>query len=326
MSLISEEEVTKNWTWSKGIIVSIDCTTFNHENYIRDALNGFIMQKTNFPFEILVHDDASTDRTVEFISEYEVKYPQIIKPIYQKENQYTQGGSISGRFQFPRAKGKYIAICEGDDYWTDPLKLQKQVDFLENNLEYSASAHQAKVIYENNFGQSRLFKEGVNEVIELVDLLGERIFHTASIVFKSELIRNYTFSQNITAGDRSLYLLLSSFGKIRFLPEIMCVYRKNDGGISSWVSVDQMKNDLNIIPWIYSINSKFPRNRYKSFIYKTIFTYPPNISYWNIFKYFTLYAFYSFSFFPENIKPVLVCTIKTLPQIIKKKKNSHANI
>ena len=108
-------------------LVSINCITYNHEAYIRDALEGFLMQKTDFTFEILVHDDASTDQTANIIRKYEKKYPEIIKPIYQKENQYSQEVEISKQFQFPRARGKYIAICEGDDYWTNPYKLQKQV-------------------------------------------------------------------------------------------------------------------------------------------------------------------------------------------------------
>ena len=117
-------------------LVSIICSTYNHEAYIAQCLDGFLIQQTTFPFEILVHDDASTDNTPYIIHEYEYKHPQIIKPIYQKENQYSQGEDIFFKYQCSRAQGKYIAICEGDDYWIDPLKLQKQVDFLEQNPDY----------------------------------------------------------------------------------------------------------------------------------------------------------------------------------------------
>lgn len=115
--------------------VSIICNTYNHEKYIRDALDGFIMQKTDFPFEILVHDDASTDKTADIIREYEAKYPDLISAIYQTENQYSKDERISMIYQYPRVKGKYIAICEGDDFWTDPLKLQKQINALEEHPE-----------------------------------------------------------------------------------------------------------------------------------------------------------------------------------------------
>ncbi len=116
--------------------VSICCVTYNQASYIKASLDSFLMQETNFDFEIIIHDDASTDGTSDIIREYEKKYPNIIKPQIQIENQWSKGvRGIFSRFTFPRSAGKYIALCEGDDYWTDPLKLQKQVDFLENNEE-----------------------------------------------------------------------------------------------------------------------------------------------------------------------------------------------
>ena len=120
------------------VMISIICNTYNHENYIRQTLDGFIAQKTQYSFEVLIHDDASTDGTANIIREYEQKYPKIIKPIYQTENQYSQGINVSGKYQYSRAQGKYLAFCEGDDYWCNPNKLQKQVSFLEQNPGYSA--------------------------------------------------------------------------------------------------------------------------------------------------------------------------------------------
>lgn len=128
--------------------VSICCLTYNHESYIRQCLDGFVMQKANFPIEILIHDDASTDGTQDIIREYEVKYPNIIKPIYQKENQYSKGVKVSLVYNYPRAKGKYIALCEGDDYWTDPYKLQKQVDFLESHPDYVMCSHDVDIYFQ----------------------------------------------------------------------------------------------------------------------------------------------------------------------------------
>lgn len=110
-------------------LVSITCLTYNHAPYLRQCLDGFVMQKTSFPIEILIYDDASEDGTQDIIREYERKYPDLIKPIYQTENQYSKGVKVEFVYNYPRAKGKYIAFCEGDDYWTDPNKLQKQIDF-----------------------------------------------------------------------------------------------------------------------------------------------------------------------------------------------------
>src|SRR5690606_31239098 len=120
------------------IKVSICCITYNHSPFIRQCLDSFLMQQCDFDFEILIHDDASTYGTASIIQEYNNRYPSIIKPILQVENQYSKGvRGINLIYNFPRAEGKYIAMCEGDDYWEDPLKLQKQVSILDTNKNYS---------------------------------------------------------------------------------------------------------------------------------------------------------------------------------------------
>ena len=137
--------------------LSICCITYNHAKFIRQALDGFVMQKTNFPFEVLIHDDASTDGTADIIREYEAKYPDIIKPIYQTENQWSKGVLISKTCNYPRVQGEYVAMCEGDDYWTDPLKLQKQVDFLDSHPDFMGCFHPAKKIWEDKPVKSTVF-------------------------------------------------------------------------------------------------------------------------------------------------------------------------
>ena len=122
---------------TRPLMVTIRCTAYNQEPYIRDCLEGFVMQKTNFRFEAIVHDDASTDRTAAIIKEYAEKYPDIIKPIFETENQYSKHDGSLRRIMNEHMHGKYIAECEGDDYWIDPLKLQKQVDFMERHPDFS---------------------------------------------------------------------------------------------------------------------------------------------------------------------------------------------
>jgi len=161
--LRTEGEIIANW---KGDInkpvVSVCCITYNHEPYIEDALEGFLIQETDFPFEILIHDDASTDRTADIIREYEAKYPRLIKPIYQTDNQYSKGLKMNPVFNFPRARGKYLAMCEGDDFWNSNKKIQTQFNILEkeekdicfhkcvqknNNTELIISNHGEKYRY-----------------------------------------------------------------------------------------------------------------------------------------------------------------------------------
>ncbi|HAX96890.1 MAG TPA: glycosyl transferase family 2, partial [Prolixibacteraceae bacterium] len=134
---------------SEQPLVSICCITYNQEKFIRDAIEGFLMQKTKFPIEVIIHDDASTDKTTDIIREYQSAHPDLIRAIYQSENQFSKGLDQALKHVYGGARGKYIALCEGDDYWTDPLKLQKQVDFMEAHPECTICFHQTLAKYED---------------------------------------------------------------------------------------------------------------------------------------------------------------------------------
>ena len=213
-------------------IVSICCLTYNHESFIHEAVNGFLMQKTNFPFDIIIHDDASTDRTAEIIREYEANYPTIIKGIYQKENQYSKGArGMFVRYVFPHAKGKYIALCEGDDYWTDPFKLQKQVDFLEANEDYAICFHNVYELADSEESQLlNLDATLEGETFTIKDLAKGNFIHTPSVVFRNGLIKRFpVWFKDSPVGDYPLYMLLAQHGKIGRLPQVMATYRMNVG-------------------------------------------------------------------------------------------------
>jgi glycosyltransferase involved in cell wall biosynthesis len=212
-------------------LVSICCLTFNQVSYIRQCLDGFMMQKTDFPFEVLIHDDASTDGTSDIIREYETKYPDVIRPIYQIENQYSKGvRGIMAKYNFPRAQGKYIALCEGDDYWTDPLKLQKQFDFLEKHPQYSFCFHNAITFYVNK-GISVIFNKKLKtKEYNTNDLLFKNWFIPTASLFirKDKLPQPFPeWFSKIYNGDLGLELLLSTQGNFFCINEPMSVYRKN---------------------------------------------------------------------------------------------------
>jgi glycosyltransferase involved in cell wall biosynthesis len=209
--------------------VSICCIAFNHENFIRKALDGFMMQKTDFAFDVLIHDDASTDNTAEIIREYELKYPDIIKPLYQTENQWRKGLRGSSVHNFPRATGKYIALCEGDDYWTDPTKLQRQVDFLDTHPEYSLVAENGLVLNTEKNTQYN-FNDFDECDIDVNQLLGKRKFPTASAMFRREYI-GAEFQQLKHKGDVILWCYLASKGKVRYFPNISSVYSRGLHGM-----------------------------------------------------------------------------------------------
>lgn len=196
-------------------------------------MDGFVMQQTSFPFEIIIHDDASTDGSAKIISEYADKYPDLFVPILQKENQYSKGVKIGITFMYPIAKGKYIAECEGDDYWTDPLKLQKQVDFLEANPEYSMCFHKSKILKEIE-GDCALRVD----MIETRDYTGNELVNhwivpTASIVFRKEcLTYSITNREKLINGDLPLVLSCCAIGKVRGFSDCMSVYRIQSNGLT----------------------------------------------------------------------------------------------
>lgn len=229
-----------------NVLVSIRCITYNHAPYIRKCLDGFVMQKTNFRFEAIVHDDASTDGTADIVREYAEKYPEIIKPIFQTENQYSKrDGSIRRALNAAMSpSSKYVAMCEGDDYWTDPHKLQKQVDFLEGHLEYSMCFHNAMVHWEN--GQ---FPDAPFAKLEDRDYTGEEIYEnwivpTASVVFRrSALTSKYEERRKNPAvifGDIILFLSLAEEGKVHAFKEMMSVYRRQEGGAVYGVNIQRI--------------------------------------------------------------------------------------
>lgn len=215
-------------------LVSISCTTYNHEKYIADSIEGFLMQKTDFPFEILIHDDASTDRTAEIVRSYEKKYPDIIKPIYQIENQHSQGNRVSW-FNFKRAKGKFIAICEGDDYWTDPYKLQKQVDIMERNPTSNICFHPVKV--ENSTSSTPKQKNRRypkrNQIITPKDIIkgGSSFIATCSILIRNcpnELYMNPPeWTKKLKGLSVFIKITASLNGGAIFIADYMAVYREN---------------------------------------------------------------------------------------------------
>ena len=209
------------------LMVSISCFAYNQEPYIRQCLEGFVMQRTNFRFEAIVHDDASTDGTAAIIREYAEKYPDIIKPIYETENQYSKYDGSLNRIMNAHMHGKYIAICEGDDYWTDPLKLQKQVDFLEANPEYGMVYGRAKNFYQekNCFG-----KTWGGNYTSFDDLFKKNTIPTLTALYREDLYMQYLkevkpSEQNWMMGDYPMWLWFAHESVVAFMPEVVGVYR-----------------------------------------------------------------------------------------------------
>lgn len=243
---ITQEQIMQNWGTdnAENPLVSVRCITYNHEPYIIQALDGFLMQKTNFPFEVVVHDDASTDRTADIIREYEKKFPKIIKPIYESENQYSKHDGSLGRIVDVALQGKYVALCEGDDYWIDENKLQIQVDFLEANQEYGMCYTKAKQFIQNDHKFSKVtFGKYVKDFDDLLKN-GNRI-PTLTTVFRKKIMDDYyaeinPSDKNWLMGDYPLWLYLTYKSKIHFFDKTTSVYRVLENSASHSDDVEKM--------------------------------------------------------------------------------------
>lgn len=219
----------------KNIKVSIVCISYNQEKYIAQALDSFVSQKTDFDFEAIITDDCSTDSTSKIINEYAKKYPNIIKTVLRKKNIGVQANFVDA---LKRATGDYIALCEGDDFWTDEHKLQRQVDFLDRNDDYSLCFHPVSVIYDKNEQPDAIFpaeKDGFT----LKKLLKSNYIQTNSVMYRR---REYdSIPLNILPLDWYLHLFHAQFGKIGFIDKVMSSYRRHEGGM--WWSAQEDEKD-----------------------------------------------------------------------------------
>ncbi len=223
----------------KKVMVSVSCITYNHEKYISEALDSFIMQKTSFNYEILIHDDASTDKTAEIIREYEKKYPDLIKPIYQKENLYSKDVDVDD-LNTERAMGKYIALCEGDDYWIDPFKLQKQVDYMETHSDCTLCVHAAYIVNVNGRKIKLVRPNAGNKIFSVEEVIegGGGLFATNTMMYPRHLDANKPdFYKKAPVTDYPLAIYLALKGKVYYIDEFMAAYRKGVSG--SWTNTEQ---------------------------------------------------------------------------------------
>lgn len=220
-------------------VVTIRCITYNHEPYIRQCLEGFVMQQTNFKFEAVVHDDASTDGTAAVVAEFAQKYPDIIKPLYETENQYSKRDGSLRRIMDAHMRGKYIALCEGDDYWTDPHKLQRQVDFLESHPEVGLCLTNAdKYRQDDGTFERNCFDAAINERISSLDsyMMDSVWLAPCTWVLRSDLYQEYSAwieGTNFKLGDLAVVSFIMSRSRVAFIDEVTSVYRIHGGGVSN---------------------------------------------------------------------------------------------
>lgn len=303
------------------LMVTVWCLTYNHRKYIEKCIEGFLMQKTNFIFEVVIHDDASTDGTSDVVRHYSELYPSIIKPIYETENQYLKYDGFVYRLIEKEINGKYVAVCEGDDYWTDPLKLQKQFDFMESHPDYSLVTHQTDVVNPDGVFVYHINerKEGpINKIDYRLDFPHISSFFYINIRHKCYFTPERQDKAYLFNGwDKSLALLLFSIGKIYYMNETMSCYRKNLHG-DNWTSralisnqtLLRMKNELGLINQIksYGLNINADKRYYSNVVlYSLLFM----INHPSKYNYHIL--IHSFTASPNRFK-CIVSVITALPR------------
>jgi len=248
IKLKNEQDIISSWNDKEKIMVTVVCAAFNQELYIEDAIISFLMQDTNFAFEIIIHDDASIDKTADIIRGYQNKYPNIIKPIFQEENQYSKGGFKPSAYVAPFAKGEYIALCEGDDYWIDSNKLSKQLNVMQRDVNCKICFHPSIALYSD--GQTKVISyHQSNECkfnLKTIFLSGGGFCPTASLFIETKVLLNMPewFYTKAPFGDFYIQVIAASKGGYAlYMPDKMSVYRKNSLG--SWS--ESQNNNVNLI-------------------------------------------------------------------------------
>lgn len=248
-------------------LVSVCCISFNHEKYIGDCINGFLIQKTNFPIEMLIFDDASKDDTQNIIKSY-AKNDSRIVTFLQTENQWSKKKYGFNDYLFPAARGKYIALCEGDDYWIDPLKLQKQVDLLEQNPDCSMCVAQTNWVNDSN-EIIEVSGIGNKSKYDFNDILNKYYFHTSTYLIPKQNIDLYISNPKLFLGDTSLRIFMADIGPILLLKEVVSVYRLTGNGV--WSSLTEKHRTVWHIK-LYKAFYKYFKKKYKTiFIKKVIY-------------------------------------------------------
>ena len=274
--------------------VSVCMIAYKHEAYIRQAIESILSQDVDFLIELVIGDDCSPDGTAAICEEFAARDPRV--RLLPRERNLGVMPNFSRTLL--ACRGEYIAVCEGDDYWTDQFKLRKQVRHLETHADYSGSTHQAQVIVDN--APVRQFRENVPTILTTTDLIEGRLFHMASVMFRKPVVDLFCNAPLVLGCDRLLNFCMSFVGKIHYSEESMCVYRLHGMGMSSNATVEQMKLELNSVPYLKNIQPQFPKYRYLSYIYASIGLCQAARLDQKLF--FLMLSFiYSFANFPQNL-------------------------
>lgn len=310
--------------------LTIVTTTYNQEKYIGEAIDGMLMQKTNFPYQIVISNDCSTDNTLKVLNEYKKKYPEKIKIINNQKNLGAMGNFINTLDQIKDTE--YVALCDGDDFWTDENKLQKQVDFLDANKDFNICFHKAKLFYENNEKEESIIPAEAPEISTIEELVNSNYIVANSVVYRwkfNDRSLKDIFPDNIVPGDYYIHLLHAEDGKIKMMNEVMSAYRRHSGGM--WWSNDAENKEKFTLEYgpkflnFYNAADKYiklPDNAFyaqrKDIIYNIIITYIKKDKYEDLEK--LNLSQKDKELFNENLKDIVNRNIWYLDYLVNKEK------
>lgn len=255
MNAPSEAEVVAQWGGRTDPVVSICCTTFNRAPFVAAALESFLAQRTTFPFEIIIHDDASTDGTSQIIQDYARRFPALVKPIIQAQNQFSLGRKPMLEFVFPLAAGEYISICEADDFWVRSDKLQLQKEAMDRNREVDLSFHPAKFLRNDEQTEIGCWNGSEERILPLQEVIfgGGQFMPTPSLMFRSAVVKALPrWLIEAPVGDYFLQMLGSHSG-VLYLPGVFSCYRV--GAPGSWTERQRCWNERQILSFALKMNS-----------------------------------------------------------------------
>jgi glycosyltransferase involved in cell wall biosynthesis len=248
-------------------LVAVFMVTYNHEKYIGQAIESVITQETTFPFKLFIGDDCSSDQTAIIALKYQEENKEFIEIIFNKQNIGALRNAKKILMACSDSGAKYIAMLEGDDYWTDPLKLQKQVDFLDANPDYSCCFHDTFLKKDEELTAWRIYDKQEFSILDTFSPIA--LFHTSSILFKREAFYIPKWYLKIVSGDMAIMSIVASNGKLKRIPEFMSVYRKNSGGLTETSKVidNYHKNRIELMTFI---NKEF-KYKYRKEINEVIY-------------------------------------------------------
>lgn len=308
--------------------VSICITTYNHEKYIQECLESIFAQEFSGTYEIIIGNDNSSDGTERIITSLIENHPKG-NVINYKKNIPNLGYVKNTLFTFSQAKGKYIAILDGDDMWIDIQKIQKQFDFLEQNTDFAAVGSDSLVIYEDLPLPSEKFSTHGGSVLEKENLTDTKIMQTSTFFFRKDILKD-DFPTDIISADRCLYLLAGCFGKVKVMEEQTAVYRQFSSSISKRTKYEDMIKDFQIISFVKKYNGSYKISKLKNYFYYTLMSYSRGISVKRFFKAAFGYMVYNiiskFSLNPLKLFSVIKWTFRTIRNVYEREVISYKKI